>query len=328
MKNHKILITGSTGFVGRNVLRALLEEGHLVTCLLRPDSDETKLAGLNADRVRADPFDLESLNKILCETEIVVHIGGITRGTSDQDYIHANVDYTYSLAQAFKASGKKQKFIYISSQAAFGTSPCNRPGTEKDPPRPVSAYGRSKLMAEECLREFTGFFNIWVLRSPSIYGPGETGLSMVWENIQKGRPVRMVWDYPMSMLYVSDLCSVICRITAGAFEAIEKNWNLYFITDGEDHTFKEICETAAKILGRRVSYIERANPFSILKALTCSAMGIFSDRFDRDAIKTYRRYNFDISCEKARRELGYKPAYTLREGLERTLAWYKDNGWF
>ena len=80
-----------------------------------------------------------------------------------------------------------EKSLYISSQAAFGGSPKNRAGNEEDKDKPIYAYGKSKLMAENKLRKFTQFFRVWILRAPSVYGPGDKGLFGMWENIHKNR---------------------------------------------------------------------------------------------------------------------------------------------
>lgn len=102
---------------------------------------------------------------------------------------------------------------------------------------------------------------------------------------------------------------------------------MYFITDGEEHSFKEICETAAKILNKKAYYIQGIERRVILKGLIKSFLGLISKRFDKDAWKFHRKYAFNISCDKAKRELGYTPEYPLKKGLELTLTWYKKNGW-
>lgn len=327
MKRGRILITGSTGFVGRNVLQYLLKRGHSITCLIRPDSKDVNLAGFKIDRIHIDPSDIESLKKSLEGISNIVHVGGLTNTDKEEEYIRANVDYTYNLAVAFKESMVKERFIFISSQAAFGASPKNRAGNEEDICKPISAYGRSKLIAENKLKEFTQFFRIWILRAPSIYGPGDNILFNLWKSIQKEKPIRVIWDYPISMVYVLDLCSIISKIVENSFKIQENNLNLYFITDGEEYTYKVICRSIAKTLNKQVHYIQGVRKELIVKALINSLLGMISKRYDKDSWKLYRKYAYNVSCDKAKKELGYKPEYSLEKGIEQSIIWYKENGW-
>lgn len=323
----RILVTGSTGFVGRNVIEYLLARGHTVTCLMRPSSNERSLEKFRIERVHIDPLDMDSLRKNIKGMGTILHLAGLSQSVDEVELFRSNVDYTCRLASAFRESKERERFIYISSQAVIGMSPKNRAAKETDSAKPLEPYGRSKLMAENELQKFAQVFKVWVLRPPQIYGPWNTGLFYLWQNINQNKQIRIGRDYRKSLLHIFDLCSIIGQIVEGSFADREKRWNLYFITDGEEHTFKQICATAAKILNRKLSFVEEVTKKVILKAVIKSLVKIALGRFHEDDLKYLRRYNYSVTCDKARKELGYLPSYTLEKGLEQTLNWYKENGW-
>jgi nucleoside-diphosphate-sugar epimerase len=164
-----VLVTGSDGFVGRHLVPSLVARGHRVIAASRSASG----AGTNVTAVAipdlALPFDWQPL---LERCDAVVHLAGIAHKAADDDvYDGVNHRASEALAQAARRCGVH--FVYVSSIAAQSGSFSDHELTEDDPPRPVNAYGRSKLAAEQAIRASGCTFTI--LRPVVIYGDGEKG---------------------------------------------------------------------------------------------------------------------------------------------------------
>lgn len=164
-----VLVTGSDGFIGRHLVPYLAAVGHTVIAASRSAVSESR--NITAARLTdlSQPFDWEPL---LRRCEAVVHLAGVAHTFADDDlYDRINHQATAALARAAKAC--RVHLIFISSIAAQSGSFSNKELTEDDPPRPINAYGRSKLAAEQAIRAAGGSFTI--LRPVVIYGEGEKG---------------------------------------------------------------------------------------------------------------------------------------------------------
>jgi nucleoside-diphosphate-sugar epimerase len=164
-----VLVTGSDGFIGRHLVPDLVAHGHKVIAASRSAS----ATGTNVTAVPipdlALPLDWQPL---LEQCDAVVHLAGVVHKSADDDvYERVNHRATEALARAARHCGVH--FVYISSIAAQTGSFSDHELTEDDPPRPVNAYGRSKLAAERAVRASGCTFTI--LRPVVIYGAGEKG---------------------------------------------------------------------------------------------------------------------------------------------------------
>jgi len=167
----RILVTGSTGFLGRPLVAALAAAGHEVRALSRR-ADATWLppsAVLTPAPDFNDPIDWTQL---LAGIEVVVHLAGISdsdRCGADDAFDRVIHRATADLAAAAIKAGVKQ-FIYVSSVRAQSGGAADRVLTEAEEPHPTDAYGRAKLAAEAAVRASGVPFTI--LRPVSVYGPG------------------------------------------------------------------------------------------------------------------------------------------------------------
>jgi nucleoside-diphosphate-sugar epimerase len=164
-----VLVTGSDGFIGRHLVPYLASEGHQVIAASRSVFTE----GANIRTVRlpdlSQPFNWEPL---LRQCDAVVHLAGIAHTFADDD-LYDRVNHRATAALAMAAARSKVHLVFISSIAAQSGSFSIEELTETDPPRPINAYGRSKLAAEQAIRLSGTSFTI--LRPVVIYGEGEKG---------------------------------------------------------------------------------------------------------------------------------------------------------
>jgi nucleoside-diphosphate-sugar epimerase len=170
MSNKKtVLVTGSDGFIGRHLVRYLVEQGYQVVAASR--SASTVGHGIRIVRLSdlSQPFDWEPLLK---ECDTVVHLAGIAHTSADDD-LYESVNHRATAALARAAASCEKHLVFISSIAAQSGSYSTEELTEDDEPRPINAYGRSKLAAEQAIRASGASFTI--LRPVVIYGEGEKG---------------------------------------------------------------------------------------------------------------------------------------------------------
>lgn len=164
-----VLVTGSDGFVGRHLVPYLAGHGFRVIAASR--SSATSGENISAAELPdlSKPFDWTPL---LEQCHAVVHLAGIAHtDAAELLYVAVNHRATEALANAAARLGKH--LVFISSIAAQSGPFADHELTEDDPPQPNSAYGRSKLAAEEAIRKAGGSFTI--LRPVVIYGDGEKG---------------------------------------------------------------------------------------------------------------------------------------------------------
>ncbi|MCE3258352.1 MAG: UDP-glucose 4-epimerase [Nitrobacter vulgaris] len=166
-----MLVTGADGFVGRHLVPYLAARGYRVVAASRtatnfdnPNVSAVMLPDLSTS------FDWRPL---LEQCGAVVHLAGIAHKPADDDlFDRINHRATSALAQAISRDGKKH-LVFISSIAAQSGSSSDHELSEDDLPKPVNAYGRSKLAAEQAIR--AAGISFAILRPVVIYGEGEKG---------------------------------------------------------------------------------------------------------------------------------------------------------
>jgi UDP-glucose 4-epimerase len=164
-----VLVTGSDGFIGGHLVPYLASHGYKVIAASRSASTDRP----NVEVIRvpdlSQPFDWEPL---LRQCDAVVHLAGIAHTFAEDDlYDRVNHQATRAIAQAAFRCGVH--LVFVSSIAAQSGSFSISELTEEDSPKPINAYGRSKLAAEQAILESGGSFT--VLRPVVIYGDGEKG---------------------------------------------------------------------------------------------------------------------------------------------------------
>jgi nucleoside-diphosphate-sugar epimerase/membrane-associated phospholipid phosphatase len=181
----RVLVTGGTGFIGSHVVEALVEAGHRVRALVRPERPKRWLSGLDVEPVEGNLWGL-GLDDAVCGVDAIVHLAGLTRGMEHQLW-EANVRGTERLLLACRRKGMQGvRFILGSSQAAAGPSDAQNPRTEADPPRPTTAYGVSKLEAERRVRAESRRLRPLILRFVTVYGPRDRDILPLFRWADRG----------------------------------------------------------------------------------------------------------------------------------------------
>src|ERR1700693_3404303 len=207
-------LIGGIGFVGGHVARALASEGWSVRALARrPEAlAGSSSAAATLDVVAGDLSDrsAQTLRDALRGCGAIVHVAGLVKARSLEEYREGNARATERLLRAGNASSPGAVFVLVSSQAAAGPARQGRPVREQDVPRPVSWYGLSKLEGEAPLaREWKGR---WIVLRPSVvYGPGDRGLLILFAAAARGWVPVPAGEHRIQLIHASRVALGIAR---------------------------------------------------------------------------------------------------------------------
>ncbi len=319
-----ILVTGGTGFIGSHLVERLVAQGRPVRCLVRRTS---AIAGLPLAAIEVAQGDLESgagLAEALRGVDTVIHLAGVTKARVPADYERGNAGAT---AQLLRAAGDIRRLVHVSSLAAAGPSPGDRPLTEEDPERPVSQYGRSKLAGEQIVRQSPVGERAVIVRPPVVYGPRDRDVYQVIRTVARGWVLQIGSQRRyFSLVYVGDLVDGL--IAAAEREGV--GGRIYYVAHPRPASWDEFGNSAARLMGRHARTL--AIPEKAAYALGWCAErwagwsgkpGILS----RDKVTEACCAGWVCDPGRARRELGFCAQTGLEDGLRRTLDWYKEAGW-
>ncbi|MCX5730703.1 MAG: NAD-dependent epimerase/dehydratase family protein, partial [Deltaproteobacteria bacterium] len=207
------LITGATGFIGTTLAGRLLGRGDEVRALVRDPAKADELRTMGAQVVRGDVSRPETLVDAVPDVDAVVHLAGLVKAVTQEQLVSVNSEGTRSLAEVAARSGRP-KFVLVSSLAAAGPSVPGRPRTETDRPAPVSAYGQSKLAAEQAVRSFATALNASIVRPPIVYGPRDKEfLPSLFQMARTGLVLKSgTGDKRYSIIHVNDLVELVIAV--------------------------------------------------------------------------------------------------------------------
>jgi nucleoside-diphosphate-sugar epimerase len=257
----------------------------------------------------------------------VFHLAGKAHALSEisedpEEYERVNVVGTRRLIEAATAAGV-ERFVYFSSVKAMGEETAEGLD-ERHPPKPRTAYGRTKLMAEELVSGFSrSGRHASILRLPLVYGVGNKGnLYRMVAAIDRGLfPPIPDTNNRRSMVHVSNV--VDAALLAAARR--EANGQTFIVTDAREYSTRELYEAIRRGLGHPVPRWS-VPPFAWRAAgRVGDVAGLLLGRrsfVDSDAV-TKLLGSAWYSSAKITNELGYSPRVGLAEGLPEILAWYR-----
>ena len=312
-----VLVTGANGFVGQALCKKMASNGWQVWGTVRSAKQVASLPlGVQAVQIELIAADTD-WSDAFAGVDAVVHLAARVHVMNDtvSDPLSAfrqiNVAGTERLARMAATNGVK-RFVYISSIKVNGEG-SYKPFTEHDLPAPEDPYGISKWEAEQVLHRIakdTGL-EVVILRPPLIYGPGvKANFFSLLKLIDRAilLPLSSINNL-RSLIYVGNLVDAINACITHPM-AIGQT---YLVSDGEDVSTPELIRRVAAALGRP------ARLFPIPPFLMRFAGTLFGKK---DAVERLVS-SLTIDSSKIRKELGWKPPYTMEQGLRETTTWFR-----
>ena len=333
LRKMKILITGASGFIGSFIVEEALKRGFETWAAMRKSSSK---AYLQDERIKFIELNLNSKEQLMEQLQgkdfdYVVHAAGVTKCLNKADFHRINTEGTKNLVEALiELKMPLKRFVFVSSLSVFGAIKEKMPYDEireTDTPQPNTAYGRSKLEAEQYLDSVGSRIPYIILRPTGVYGPKEKDYFIMAKSIKQHSDFAVGYQrQDITFVYVTDVVQAI-------FLALEKgeNGRKYFLSDGEVYQSTTFSDLIHEELGRPW-WIRITAPVWVLRIVTF--FGEYVGRMtgkvtalNNDKYNILKQRNWRCDIEPARKELGYDPKVQLAEGVKTTIKWYKDNGW-
>lgn len=321
----RVLVTGGTGFLGSHLVDRLLEEpGTEVYCLVRNPSKLRWLQGNK--RVRLLAGDLQNLPSLPTGLGGVFHLAGLTKTLKASEYYTVNREGTANLLRALDGQSRHPRFVHLGSIAAGGPSAPRRPVCEGDPPRPVSPYGESKLLAETEVFKYKDRFPVVTLRASAIYGPRDDDFLEYFRWMKRGiLPLVGHGERTLSLLFVRDAVRAVLLAARPEVPSGE----VFNIADSRVYTWTDIGRTVAGLLGKKLVRVRLPLWTAYLASAASEGIGRIgggTSALNVSMYKQMKQYGWVADVRKARQGLGFESRFSLEEGLGETIAWYLWKG--
>lgn len=306
----RIVVTGASGFVGKTLCRVLAARGHTVRAVVRLATPRaTTLPELEQIEIRDIAADFDRL-ALVDGADAVVHLAAVAHRAAEEAAIRCvNVDATLRLAAA--AAEKVGRFVFLSSVKVHGEDSGAGTFRETDELLPQDSYGRSKVAAEQALKDLAdrNGMDLAVIRPPLVYGPGVKA-----NFLRLLRWIDLGWPLPFaqmrnrrSLIYVDNLAEAIARVVEG-----DASLGPLLVSDEETVSTPELISRIALALDRPARLVPV--PLALLR-LAAKLAG-------QEAAVRRLTGNLVLDVSKARRLLQWRAPVTLDQGLAETARWF------
>ncbi len=326
------LVTGASGFIGGHLAQRLLDEGMQVRGLVRHTSDTSQLEQLNVEIAVGDLTSARSLARATDGCRYVFHCGALVSDwATTQEITRTNVEGTRNLLDA-AAAASVARFIHFSSTDVYGYPGGAGIDETFSPQGFANWYSQSKRVAESHVRraqEERGLDTV-VLRPATVYGPRSVDVvGEIAKGIYTGKMLLVDRGRAVAgLVYIDNLidAAVLALRHDGA------SGHAFNVSDGLDVTWREFTDGLARGLGR--PQVRWSIPYHVANGIGFAlehgyravrrTTGITSPPLlSRQAVHVMGRPQ-DFSARKARELLGWEPQVGYEAGLEKTLAWLKE----
>ncbi|HKO94027.1 MAG TPA: SDR family oxidoreductase [Polyangiaceae bacterium] len=325
------LVTGATGHIGNNLVRALLARQERVRVLVRAGSSPKSLAGLDVERIEGDLRDPLSLERAVAGAERVYHVAAmISIRDGDRPALwDVNVAGTARLLSAARKAGVR-RVVHTSSFGAIGQNP-GGPSSEAhvlDPKEPATDYERSKAESElEVKRELERGLDACIVNPCATVGPFDFRPSLVGRTFLDFAHGKMKAYVPGGFDWVP-----MRDVVSGHLLAMEKGAaGERYLLSGEVASLDQILDWLAEDTGRPRPRL-RVPPALMLAV--CGPKDAIEARFFPKKYPRFNQHSIRLltsgkygTNQKARRELGLAPT-PIRQAFRDAVAWFRDNGYF
>ncbi len=325
---HTAFVTGGSGFVGRNLIKALRAQGIEVRALVRSNTAMETVSSIGAQPIQGDLTNIARLADSMTGCDVVFHVAGqVGDWGRYEDFYQTNVVGTeHILEAAHKAS--VPRLVHVSTEAVLlgGPAIINADETWKRPAHPLGMYGRTKGLAEErVLNANSPELATMIVRPRFIWGKDDTTvLAQLSQSVRSGSFMWIDGGH-----YLSSTCHV-ANVCEGMMLAAERGrgGEIYFLTDGQPVEFRSFITALLQTQGLDAG--NRSIPRWVAQLIASISEWAWSTFHLRGAPPLTRATvrvigeEVTVSDAKARRELGYKNVIAREEGL-REMNMYADS---
>jgi nucleoside-diphosphate-sugar epimerase len=315
----EVFVTGGSGYVGRNLITALVARGDAVRALARSAAAEHEVASRGAVVVAGDVLDEDAMCDGMRGCDVVVHAAALLGGPRDESlYFRTNVGGTDAVLRAAERAGVP-RLVHVSTEAVLADGAPLRgvDETHPYPARHIRPYGITKALAEQhVIAASSARLATMAVRPRFVWGRDDS--TLLPRFVEGARRGQLAWfgggRYRTSTTHVANTA-------AGIIAAAERGsgGQIYFVTDGEPVVFREFI--TAMLATQGVAAPTRSVPVPVVRAAAW-AMDAWASlrRSPREPLLTpgalaLVAQEMTVSDAKARRELGYRPVITVEEGL-------------
>jgi CDP-glucose 4,6-dehydratase len=312
-----VLVTGATGLLGAALTRHLVDGGADVVCLVRDWVPQCELVSSRLiDRVRVvrgDVVDQPLVERVLGEYEIdtVMHLAAQTivsiANRNPISTLDTNIRGTWALLEAARLSPRVRQIVVASSDKAYGVQ-AKLPYTEATPLEGRHPYDVSKSCADLIAQMYATTYGspVCITRCGNFFGPGDLN----WNRIVPGTLRSAIAGEPPVVRSDGKFIRDYIFVDDGALAYLDT---------------AEALATRRELAGEAFNF-STGEPLTVLdlvaRILTVAGRSDLVPDVRNEASHEIREQYLD--AEKARRTLGWKPRFSLEDGLQRTFAWYRD----
>ena len=323
----KVLLTGASGFVGSHVLDSLRTRGIPTAILLRPTSDRQFIQPhlATVELHNGSIGNVESLKSAMPGITHVIHCAGLTRARTSSEFSEVNQIGTRNVITAINAQAGVKRLVHISSLAAIGPAGRDQPAREDDTPHPVSHYGKSKLAGEtevrqHCRTEFV------LLRPPAVYGPRDNAFLSLFQAVKRHLLPRPSATQALSLVFVKDLADAI----VACLDHPAAGGKAYFVSGREVATARDLADEIAAQFNHWTVPVPLP---PVLLWPVCLFRELWSHLTRRASLLNLQKFaelrapGWVCDPSRLEREVGFTCNTKLKEGVARTLLWYREQRW-
>src|SRR5215216_2385237 len=320
----KALVTGATGFVGSHLVEALLRSGAEVTALARSPKKAAVLKTAGVRIIAGDLHTKAALEQAVQDQQVIYHVAGAVAARDEAEFLWANREGTRSIVAAAEQMASP-RFVLVSSLAAGGPAQRGLPLDGSEAPRPVTAYGRSKLEAERVVR---GSRLPWSILRPSIvYGPRDREVLKLFRIARLGiAPVFGDGLQELSAVHAADLATALVAVG----QTGRTTGRTYNVCHPDVFTSSEFSRAIAAAMGRSVSTLRipaiLARPLLLLTETSARLIGQ-PTILTTDKANEFFQPAWTGNPTPLIQDCGWHPVHNLHTGLADTYHWYRKAGW-
>ncbi|OFZ23472.1 MAG: hypothetical protein A2202_09205 [Bdellovibrionales bacterium RIFOXYA1_FULL_36_14] len=330
----KILITGATGFVGSHLIDQFVSDGHEVYALFRSNAkfNEFSIKGIP---VKGDFSNFEWFNQLPTNLEAVIHTAGLVHASDTHDFYKVNVDATTHLIHQLKAKYPHLIFGLISSQAASGPCLDVVSKDEKDQDLPVSHYGKSKLLAENKLKDLSPLtWKTFIVRPPMVIGPRDPAMLSVFKIVNTGL-IPVVGNPDQKYYSFVSIFDLVKGITAATYHIDKSNGQIFYIAYPKPIIYRDLITSIKEVMGTknptRLFFIRIPSLILVLIAYLLQIVKYFFPRFDPritpDKTKEITPNQWVVTSKKSIELLQINYSFDLHTVIKLTYEDYKGRSW-